>query len=403
MLGDQPFTNDSEEADRVPTLTSLSFAHPEVPSWERSGLALTDTRLGTALRKLEVSGRVPFFLDTCLRVEIAYPGDPGDVSAVLIALYGDDSMVSKAVVRHDDEAFLHLCRIVAGLESPLIGEPEVLAQFRSAAASYQEAASVPNPLSHTLESAVAVGRAARRRLGDRAEGSLGSAAARIAVDSGSVAVLGSGAMARAVVRGLGPAAGEVFARSPVVVEGRESLDWDGALQALERYPAVVSTVPGHTPLFRDDAVRDALSSRSDPLLLVDLAMPPGFEAHREQPGLTYRGIDDVASSVTVDRRSDLDDMVFAEASAAWARIGAGDRTRSVISSMVRHAEQAVDEEVQRFAGRIAAADDPEPALRQLAQTVARRVLHGPISYLGSAAGGNEAADVFAEAFGLDDG
>lgn len=387
----------------MPTLTSLSFAHPDVPSWERSGLALTGSQLGPARKELATRGRDPFFLATCLRVEIVYPGDSGEAGGVLTALYGNDSMSNLGVVRHDDGAFLHLCRIAAGLESPLVGEPEVLAQFRCAAAAYQEAASAPNALSRTLKSAVGVGRAARRRLGRSDAGSLGSVAAQLAATRESVAVLGSGAMARAVVRSLGPAAGEVYARSPGVVEGREISDWEGALNALARYAAVVSTVPGQTPLFTDQAVRRVLASRSDPLLLVDLAMPPGFERYRDEPGLAYRGIDNVASSVVSDRRVDLDEMVLTEASAAWARIGADDRTRSVISSIVQRAEQAVDEEVKRFAGRIAAADDPEPALRQLAQTVARRVLHGPISYLGSAAGGFEAANVFAEAFGLDDG
>jgi glutamyl-tRNA reductase len=71
--------------------------------------------------------------------------------------------------------------------------------------------------------------------------------------------------------------------------------------------------------------------------------------------------------------------------------------------MVGQAEAAVSEEVERFVKRLETAADPEPLLRQLAHTVARRVLHPSISYVGSAEHGAEAVEMFAEAFGVDDG
>ncbi|MDF2731281.1 MAG: hypothetical protein K0T01_3072, partial [Acidimicrobiia bacterium] len=66
------------------------------------------------------------------------------------------------------------------------------------------------------------------------------------------------------------------------------------------------------------------------------------------------------------------------------------------------AELAVDEEVRRFAGRLPDAVDPEAIMHQLAHTVARRVLHRPISYAGSSDNDGEALRVLAEAFGVTD-
>ena len=89
------------------------------------------------------------------------------------------------------------------------------------------------------------------------------------------------------------------------------------------------------------------------------------------------------------------------AAAAWRRLSAPDRVGAVIAALVEQAETAVSEEVQRFAPRLSGADDPEQVLRQLAHTVARRVLHPPISFIGSTERGVEGVEVLAEAFGID--
>ena len=95
-------------------------------------------------------------------------------------------------------------------------------------------------------------------------------------------------------------------------------------------------------------------------------------------------------------------MIEAEATAAWARLSAPDVVGQVIAAMVDNADRAVDEEVRRFVGKLLGAEDPEAVLRQLAHTVARRVLHPPISYVGSSPGSGEAAQVLGKAYGIID-
>jgi glutamyl-tRNA reductase len=62
----------------------------------------------------------------------------------------------------------------------------------------------------------------------------------------------------------------------------------------------------------------------------------------------------------------------------------------------------VSEEVARFTHRLQGTDDPQRILQQLAHSVARRVLHGPISYVSSNTRGADVAEALAEAFGLAD-
>jgi glutamyl-tRNA reductase len=143
--------------------------------------------------------------------------------------------------------------------------------------------------------------------------------------------------------------------------------------------------------------RSALRERKMPLLLIDLGMPPAFA-----PGddlVRYVGIDELAAIADGRPSPTVDETLREDARNRWRRLETPTRTREVIAAMTSIADQAADEEVVRFAQRLQSAADPEPVLRQLAHTVARRVLHSPISYLGST--DLDAVEVLAVAFGVD--
>ncbi|MEX0865385.1 MAG: hypothetical protein WD269_11025 [Acidimicrobiia bacterium] len=384
------------------SLTSLSFAHPLVSSDYRSRLFLSEDGLDSAHSRLLSMGLPAFLLSTCLRVEVVWDGDEEATNEVMSCLYGDGSLSDLAVTRRDEAAFLHLCRIAAGLESPLIGEPEVLGQFRRAVSAYQVVRPSSGMLGKVLDAAVGIGRAVRRNLDDSPNGSLGGVAAGAAASFPKVAILGAGTMARAAAQLLPTGVVKVYARRAGQVAGHDTHPWEAAIEALASYPVLISTVPGRSPLFPDAVVEASLASRSKPLLVIDLGMPPGFIRHREHGAIRYMGIDDVASSVVARPLPDAEEQLVSGASAAWLRLTSSERVGSVIAAMVGQAERAVDEEVQRFVRRLPGAVDPEPILRQLAHTVARRVLHAPISYVGSTERGRAAVELLAEAFGVED-
>jgi glutamyl-tRNA reductase len=393
--------DDWKDRDRVLRLTSLSFAHPEVLSDRRAQLSLPGTVLQHAHRRLGSTGHQAFLMSTCLRVEIAWAAGPETMSDLLECLYGDESFSGLGKVRTDEAAFVHLCRVAAGLESPLIGEPEVLGQFRQAVSVCLEASGASGSLRRALEAAIGIGRTTRRVLGDAPRGSLAALAASAVAPFPRVAILGAGAMARAAAEQLDGVELTIFARRPGRVAGYETLGWDAASEALATYPAVISTVPGKVPLFTDETTSRAFARRSEPMVLIDLGMPPGFS--RPDPGdaVSYFGVDDLASSVNSRPSAQAEESVLKGAAAAWRRLSAPDRVGAVIAAMVEQAETAVTEEVQRFAKRLSGAEDPERVMRQLAHTVARRLLHPPISFITSTERGVDAVEVLAEAFGID--
>lgn len=381
-------------------LTSLSFAHPVVRSDRRAGLFMSEDAIPDAHQRLRSLGHPAFLLSTCLRVEIAWTAGPALGPEVLACLYGDHHSFDQAAVKLDEDAFVHLSRVAAGLDSPLVGETEVLSQFRRAVSLIPEASLVGSDLARVMNAAVGVGRTTRRLLGETPRGSLGAVAARAAAACGPVAILGSGTMARAAIQHLDDVDVTVFARRPGDVGGHAALPWDQAEDALATFPVVISTVPGSEPLFSHDVVARSLASRSESLLLIDLGMPPGFDPRLLAEGVRYLGVDEVASSLRDRPSSEVEEKILRGASAVWRRLSVPDRVGAVIAAMMEQADTAVSEEVQRFSHRLSMSDDPERVLRQLAHSVARRVLHPPISYVSSTDRGIAVAETLAEAFGI---
>ena len=392
-----------EESGRIGDLlqlTSLSFAHPAVPAEHRAQLSLPGNALQDAHGRLRSAGYQAFFLSTCLRVEIVWVGESDAVPGILASLYEAKSP-DRGALRSGPEAFVHLCRVAAGLDSPSIGEPEVLGQFRQAVATCQDVYESLGSLGRVLEAAVGIGRNARRLLGDAPRGSLAALAGRAAAPFGQVAILGGGAMARAALERLNGIPVSIFTRRPGTVAGHETLEWDKALQALATHPVVISTVPGKIPLFPQADLARTFAQRQQPLLLIDLGMPPGFSRPGDAALVEYLGVDEVANSANSRPASSAEEALARVAEATWRRLTAPDRVGTVIAAMMERVETAVSEEVRRFANRLPGASDPERVLSQLARTVAHRVLHPPIFFLGSTDRGPDAVDVVAEAFGVD--
>jgi glutamyl-tRNA reductase len=210
-------------------------------------------------------------------------------------------------------------------------------------------------------------------------------------------------MARAAAQQLDGVEVTIFARQSGIVAGHRTLAWEAASEALATYPAVISTVPGKVQLFADDLIAHSFARRSEPLLLIDLGMPPGFDRPQMGDSIRYLGVDEIASSVDPRPSAEAEESIARGAAATWRRLTSPDRVGVVIAALVAQAETAVAEEVARFSNRLLEAEDPERVLKQLARTVARRVLHPPISFISSREGGSEAVEVLAEAFGVDDG
>ncbi len=380
-------------------VSSASFAYPHHDFDVRAEVA----------RRLD-SRNLPagtFVLATCLRMDITVAGDESELERSLSAMFGELHTSERPRVRIDEGAVTHLFRVAAGLESPILGEREILTQFRQALIRSEERGRVGGLFAKLLETAVAVGRQARELLPESPHNSLAAVAAQTIGTADRVAVLGSGLMATAAVHGLlalpAPPSVTVVARNPdkVTIDGVEVWPFDRAAEALSSYPVVISATSAKRRLIDEDAMAVAVSRRTVPLTLVDMAMPPDF-ASPDGDALDYVGIDDLARMADRrPRRGDADALVRAAAADAYRQFVNHDRVGPVIGELIRNADDIVDRTVDRFAGGLGRGDD-RAVLRQTAHTVARTMLAGPVAYLKQADRDPEVVDAIADAFGFDD-
>lgn len=375
-------------------ISAASFAYPEVPTELRS-------RLATALIGGEPTDA--FVLNTCLRLEVAVAGDPGDLDRALKTLFGEVPQYDGMEVRRGVAAIHHLYRIAAGLESPVLGEPEILTQYRGAL--NDQKGRMEGMFQKVLEQAIPVARSARELLPFSPHESMAAVAAQVVGASDRAAVFGSGVMATSVAEALAmlPSPPEItmVARHPdrVTVEGVAVLPLDAAADVIATFPAVISATSAKTRLLDTDELVALLDTRTSRLTLVDMAMPPDFSPPEGAP-VDYVDIDDLAARAARRARSDAaDDYVGQAATAVHQRVLGHQDVGPVIRHMMERADELVDQTVARFAGRLADTAD-EAVLRQAVHTVARAMLADPVAYVKETDPDSIAA--VAEAFGLDD-
>jgi glutamyl-tRNA reductase len=104
---------------------------------------------------------------------------------------------SGATVLHDEDAYAHLLTVICGLDSPMVGETEVLHQFKVFAANIPDDHSGFREVGRQLMADARVVRA--RHLIGLGSRSYGSVVRRLVADGARVAVAGTGMLAREIV------------------------------------------------------------------------------------------------------------------------------------------------------------------------------------------------------------
>lgn len=279
------------------SIAGATFAHPDVDALDRAPLSLEGDRLRAALEQVAEPGVDVFVLSTCLRVEVVTTGCDRALDRVLRLLYPDQP-IPTPVVRRDRDVLEHLTRVATGLESPVVGEEEVLGQMRAAIDAGRDAGTIGGVFQRILEAAVGEARAARKTLAKSAAGSMALVAVDVADGADRVAVLGAGKMAHAaadLLRSRGTTV-TVYARRPDAVSFAVDRvrHIDEAPAALAEFPVVISATSSKNELFAADVLDRALTGRPAPLTLIDLAMPPDFAPDTGPDRLIYVNLDGLA-------------------------------------------------------------------------------------------------------------
>ena len=331
----------------------------------------------------------------------------------------------------------HLMRVAAGLDSMILGEPQILGQVAQALTEAQVTGACGPTLSHLFSQALHCGKRARTEtvIGSYTT-SISHAAAQLAADTlgglraSHALVLGAGEMAElAAVAFQQHGAASITcinrtqARADRLAErvnGR-AVGWSSLVDELAAADVVVAATGAPHAVVMQDDVRAALALRNGshggrPLLLIDIALPRDIEVTVEQlPGVQRYDIDHLRDTVDANlaRRvaavPAVEQIVEAEAGAFLEWLDG----RQVVPALIelrRKAELMAGVELERTLRRLEHLDGADPRVEHevvyLAHRIINKLLHEPTVRLkAQAANGNGAAyaHVLQELFALEAG
>jgi len=382
----------------VPVREQLAFATPELPQTLQ---ALVSAGVGVT----EVA-----ILSTCNRTECyAVADDPQAVFIRLCTLKGvkTEEVAPHLFIHRELAAVRHLFRVAAGLDSMVLGETQIVGQFKEAYRQAQRAGTMGKHLEAVMQSALAVAKEVRSRTAIGANVvSMAAAAVRLAqrvfgpVSEQRLLFLGAGEMIETCLAHF--AAGKpraifivnrTVSRAAALAERFGGLAY-GLEQLSELLPecdTIVASTASPLPLIGLGMVERALKRRRHrPFVMVDLAVPRDIEPEVGQLQDVYLySVDDLALIVQEGRESRVQAVRDAEAIidarlADFATWMSAQEMVPLIRHLRSHAEAIAAAETERALARLRAGADPEGVVRLLAHSLTNKWLHAPTTFLKNA-------------------
>ncbi len=397
-------------------VVSLGLNHKSAPLAVREQVVFPADRLDVALTALaERPGvREAAVLSTCNRTEIyavlAPEATPAILQRWLESEHGlpHDGLSNYLYTLEGRDAIIHLLRVAAGLDSLVLGEPQILGQAKVAYHSASRAGLLGQILDRLFQHAFSVAKRVRTETDIGAHPvSVAFAAVTLArqifgdLGERHALMIGAGEMIELTARhfreqGMGSlmVANRSRDRAEMVAAlcGGRALGLDELEGNLPGADIVISCTASTAPILRRDAVRKSLKARRHrPVFMADLAVPRDIEPSVEDLDDVYLyTVDDLRDVIHRNRQSRAEAADEAERLVAEQADRFMDwvRTLDAVSAIRRyrqHGERQRDYALDQARRQLNAGQPPEQVLEALAHRLTRKLLHLPTLGLREAA------------------
>ncbi|MGH8252169.1 MAG: glutamyl-tRNA reductase [Steroidobacteraceae bacterium] len=395
------------------SLVVLGLNHRTAPIEVRERIVFDAESLPSALASLQrLPGlREALIVSTCNRTEVYGVGEGGAAPLaewLANAADGDADLADCLYRIEDAEAVRHAFSVAAGLDSLVLGEPQILGQLKDAYRAAQQASTAGPLLNRLFQTTFSVAKRVRSETAIGASAvSVASAGIQLArrvfagFERHTALLVGAGDMIELAARHLHAQkigrliiANRSLNRAQRIAEGLQAsaILLDALESHLPQADIVVSSTsrPGH--VIDHGMVRKSLAARRHrPMFMLDLAVPRDIDP-------AIGGLEDVYLYTIDDLRMVVDENVKArqeEAGAARhiiddevAAFMAGLKVLDAVP-MIRELRSQADsarlhalEQARRM---LAAGHAPDEVIEQLAGTLTNRLLHAPSAALREAA------------------
>jgi glutamyl-tRNA reductase len=391
---------------------ALGLNHHTAPLDLRGRFAFAIDQVAPTLQGLRAAlSRQPeaTLLSTCNRTEIYCAGERAEIDSTLQWLATSGGVDSQALrehtyALHDAEAARHAFRVASGLESMVLGEPQILGQMKDAVRAADEAGAMGTTLHQLFQRSFAVAKEVRTstEVGSHSI-SMAAAAVRLASqifeDLGRIRVLfvGAGEMIDLAVTHFAAKNPKTMVIANRTLERGEKLAGRFGAEVmpladlpgrLGEFDAVISCTASTLPIIGLGAVERAIKQRRrKPMFMVDLAVPRDIEPEVKQLQDVYLyTVDDLARVVQTGK-----DNRQAAVAQAEVIIDAGVqnfvhwmRQRSTVP-LIQQLNAQADEwrtaELARARKLLAKGESVDAVMEALSRGLTQKMLHGAMAEL----------------------
>ncbi len=406
-------------------LLAVGLNHNTAPVQIRERVAFAPEHLPEVLHQLTGHKHVSeaAILSTCNRTEMLCNIDGND-STIIIDWFSEfHNLRSEELEPYlysypELQAVRHLLRVASGLDSMILGEPQILGQLKDAYVAAKDAGTLGKLLNRLFEHTFSVAKQVRT------DTAIGASPVSVAFAAISLAkqiftslpdhtalLIGAGETIELAARhlrenGIGRIiiANRTLARAEALVNEINGMAI--TLAEIPEYLAeadiVISSTASQLPILGKGAVERAIKKRRhQPILMVDIAVPRDIEPE-------VGNLNDVYLYTVDDLREIIDEGLKSRQEAAQqaeeiidtqaAHFMGWLRSRSAVST-IRSYRQTIDQiraaEVCKAKRLLSAGHDPEEVIQQMAHALTNKITHSPSACMRRA--GFEGRDEFLQA------
>ncbi|MBD1574312.1 glutamyl-tRNA reductase [Vibrio sp. S17_S38] len=417
------------------SLLAIGINHNTASVELREKIAFSPEKLSEALAQMEASHAIKsgVIVSTCNRTEIycdlSKGTSKGHIIDWLLEFHQVDpeSLMSSIYSYEEQAAVQHLMRVACGLDSLVLGEPQILGQVKQAYASSVELKAVNGLTEKLFHKAFSVAKRVRT------ETAIGGSAVSVAyaacmlakqifesMKNVTVLLVGAGETIELVAKHLSSTHCKNIIVANRTIERAKLLadQFDGEVITLSEIPEhlsradiVISSTASPLPIIGKGMVETALKKRKhQPMLLVDIAVPRDIEFQVGDLNDAYLySVDDLQGIVSKNMEQRKVEAIQAEAivteeSAAFMMWLRSLQAVDSIRDYRQHANEIKSDLLEKSLNALAAGGNPEKVLRELSNKLTNRLIHQPTRAMQVVAeqGEPEKLTVIRQSLGLDE-
>ncbi len=404
------------------SIVAVGINHKTAPVSVREKISFNPDNLSIALQDMidSVQCKEAVILSTCNRTEL-YLVQDGSIDATQERLMKwlekfhnvPASIILPSLYIHkDQQAVNHMMRVACGLDSLVLGEPQILGQMKQAYSQAKAAGSMALIMDRLFQRTFGVAKQVRT------ETDIGTSAVSVAfasvnlakhifadLEKAKVLLVGAGETIELVAKHLYEnKVGEITVANRTIAKAELMAEKIGAnVITLAQIPdqmsksdIVISSTGSTLPIIGKGMVEQALSKRKrQPIFMVDLAVPRDIEQQvGDLEDVFLYTVDDLQSIIAQNMESRRKAAVEAESivssqSAGFMSWLRGLNTQDTVVSYRKQCLDNRDQLLEKALLQLQSNKNPEAVLAELATKLTNKFMHAPTSALLSAAQGGE--------------